>query len=128
MFYLNREFGELNLIAFNSIIGFPPNLDLDRHDVPGAFNPNAFWYIIAENYYHYASHTKGTIIQNPCIRVAQRVFPCGLFAREDSLNVPCLSEPYFLHSLLEVTSIEPGSFFANQLLSEFYQEDSDWGS
>ena len=65
------------------------------------------------------SHSKRTIIRKPCIRVAQHVPACGLFALEDSLNVPHLSELYFLRSMLEGTSIDPSFFvfFSIQLLS-----------
>jgi len=47
--------------------------------------------------------------------VAQQLIACGLFAREDSLNVPCLCELYFLFSILEGDSIDHGSFLVNQL-------------
>jgi len=80
LFYLNREFYELNSSAFNSIFHFPPSLDLNQQHVLGEFNHNAFWYTLTSNYHYDASHSKGTIIRNPCIRVAQHVLACGLFA------------------------------------------------
>jgi len=54
---------------------------------------------------------------NPYIRVAQCVLACGLFAHEDSLDVPRLYKPCFLHSILEGTRIDPSLFFSDQLLS-----------
>ena len=80
--------------------------------MPREFNPNAFWYTLTGNYQYDVSRSKGTII-----RVPQRVLTSGLFAREDNLNVPHLSELYFLHSTLEGTRIDPRSFCTNQLLS-----------
>ena len=73
--------------------------------------------VYLSNYQYDASHSKDTIIINSCIRVAQRVIAYELFAREDDLNVSRLSVPYFLHSMLQGTRIDPGSFFSNQLLS-----------
>jgi len=49
--------------------------------------------------------------------VARRLLPCGLFARKHNLNVPCLSELYFLYSMLEGNRIDPGPFLVNQLYS-----------
>jgi len=68
--------------------------------VPREFDPNAFWYTFTGNYQYYASHSKGTIIYNPCIGVAQCVLPCGLFAQEGSLKVPRVSKLHFVHSML----------------------------
>ena len=79
-FYLNMEFYELNLSVFNSIFSFPPSLDLQQRQVSREFNPNTFWYTITGNYQYDVSHSKGTIVWNPCIRVAQRVLTCELFA------------------------------------------------
>jgi len=56
-------------------------------------------------------------IKNPCIRVAQRILACSLFARDDSLNVPRLSELYFLSCMLDGDQFDPGSFLAGQLHS-----------
>jgi len=42
---------------------------------------------------------------------------CGVFARYDSLNVPRLSELYFLSSTMNKDRIDPGSFLAYQLYS-----------
>jgi len=66
-FYINRDFFELNLNAFNSTFNFSPCLDLDRCYGPRKFNPNAFWYTITAKYQHDASHSKVTIIRNHCI-------------------------------------------------------------
>ena len=41
-FYLQGQFYELNLSAFNDIFGFPPSLDLLLHQVSREFNLNAF--------------------------------------------------------------------------------------
>jgi len=106
----------LNLSAFNSIFGFLPNLDLDRHHGPREFNPNTFWYTITGNYQYDDSYSKGTITRNSCIQVGQCVLACGLFAREDGLTIPHLSELYFLYSILQGTLMDHGSFFSNQLL------------
>jgi len=88
--------------------------------VPREFNPNALWYTLTGNYQYDASHSKGTIIRNHCIRVAQRVLTCGLFALEDSLNVPHLFELYFLHSMLEGTRIDSGLFFCQSVFECSY--------
>jgi len=56
-------------------------------------------------------------IMNPCIRVAQRILACSLFARNDSLNVPRLSKLYFLPCMLDGVQLDPGSFLARQLHS-----------
>ena len=40
---------------------------------------------------------------------------CGLFPREDNLNVPYLSELYFLYNILQGDRLDPGSSFVNQL-------------
>jgi len=47
--------------------------------------------------------------------VTQRLLACGLFAREDSLNVPRLFELYFLYSIPEGDRIDPESFLVNRL-------------
>ena len=49
--------------------------------------------------------------------MAQCLLACGLFSMEDSLNVPHLSELYFLHSMYKGDSTDPGSFLVNQLFS-----------
>ena len=41
-FYLNREFYELNLSAFNSIFGLSPSMDLPYQNVPKEFNQMRF--------------------------------------------------------------------------------------
>ena len=112
-FYLIKEFYELNLSAFNSIFSFPPSMDLPCRHVPKEFNPNAFWNEISGNYWYDTSNSKGTVIRNPYIRVAQRLLAYGLFAREDSLNMPRLSELYFLHSMLQGDHPNPNSSLVN---------------
>ena len=112
-FYLNREFYELNLSACNSIFGFSPSIDLPYRHVPKEFNPNAFWNEIFGDYWYDISYSKDTIIRNPYIRVAQRLLACGLFAREDSLNMPHLSQLYFLYSMFQGGRLYPGPFFVN---------------
>ena len=41
----------------------------------------------------------------------------GIFARDDSVSDPRLSEMYFLSCMLEGERIDPGSFLAHQLYS-----------
>jgi len=84
---------------------------------PRQFNPNAFWYLIAENCNYNTSSCKCTNIQNPCIRVTQRIMLLDIFARDNSVNVPRLSKMYFLSCMLEGERIDPGSFLAHQLYS-----------
>ena len=107
----------MSLTAFINIFGFLPSLDLDYHLVPRELNPNAFWHTITTSYQYDASHSKGTIIRNPCIRVIQCVLAHGLFDWEDSLTMHYLSELYSLYNMLQRIGIDPGSFFTNQLLS-----------
>jgi len=103
------------LSAFNEIFGFPLNLDATLRKVLCQFNPNAFWYLIAGDYNYNTSSCKCTNIRNPCIRVAQRVMALGIFTRDDSVNVPQLSEMYFLLCMLESERIDSGSYLARQL-------------
>jgi len=77
--YLNREFYEPNLSAFNSVFGFPPSIDLSYLHVPKEFNPNAFWNFWG--YWYDISNSKGTVIRNLYIWVSQRLLTCGLFAK-----------------------------------------------
>ena len=49
--------------------------------------------------------------------MAQWLLACGLFAREDSLNVPRLLELYFLYRMLEGDRTGLGQFLVNQLYS-----------
>jgi len=72
---------------------------------------------ISEDYQCDISNFEGTVIRNPYIRVAQRLLTCGLFAREDSLNVPHQSELYFLYSMPQGNRLNPSSFLVNQLHS-----------
>jgi len=91
-FYLYRKFDEPNLSALNSIFDFPPSLDLPYRYVTKEFNTTAFCHEISWDYRYDMSNSKGIIIRNPCIRVAQRLLACGLFARGGSMNVPRLFE------------------------------------
>jgi len=43
--------------------------------------------------------------------------PLGIFARDESVNVPRLSKMYFLSCMLKGERIDPGSFLAHQLSS-----------
>ena len=97
--YFLGHFYEFNLGAFNEIFGFPPSLDVTLIAVPHPFNPNTFWVEITRNSNYSRSSCKCTQIRNPCIRVAQRIMSSGIFARDDSVNVPRLSELYFLSCL-----------------------------
>jgi len=90
----------LNLGAFNGIFGFPVSLDLRWRCVPQEFNLNAFWYEIMWDYRYNTSTRKCTFIRNPCIQVAQWMLACGIFARDDTLNVSRLSELYFLSYMI----------------------------
>jgi hypothetical protein len=116
-FYLLGQFYEMNLGSFNEIFGFPPSLDVPLRAVPRQFNPNAFWFEITGNYNYNTSSCKCTQIRNPCIRVAQRILASSIFARDDSVNVPRLSELYFLSCMLQDERLDPGSFLARQLYS-----------
>jgi len=90
-FYLQGQLYELSLGTFNSIFGFPPSMDLSNRQVPREFNPNAFWGELSGSVRYSTSSSKCTHIRNPCIRVAQRILACSLFARDDGLNVRRLS-------------------------------------
>ena len=116
-FYLLGQFYELNLSAFNKNFGFSPSLDVTLRKVPRQFNPNALWGEIVENYNYSTSSCKCTQIRNPCIRVAQHIMALGIFARDDSVNVPQLSEMYFLSCMPQGERLKPGSFLARQLYS-----------
>jgi len=70
-FYLNREFYELNFSGFNSVFYFSSSMDLPYQHVPKEFNSNAFWHQLSGVHHYDTSNSKGTIIRNPCIRVAQ---------------------------------------------------------
>jgi len=94
-FYLQGPFYELNLSAFNETFRFPPSLDVTMRQVSRQFNQNAFWGLIAGDYNYSTSSCKCPHIRNPCNRVAQRIMALGIFARDDSVNVPRLSETYF---------------------------------
>jgi len=90
-FYLQGQLHELNLGTFNSIFGFPPSMDLLNRQVPREFNPNSFWGVLSGSVRYSTISSKCAHIRNPCIRIAQRILTCSLFARDDSLNVPRLS-------------------------------------
>ena len=94
-FYLQGQLYELNSGTFNSIFGFSPSMDLSHHQVSRKFNPNAFWGELSGSFRHSASSSKCTHIRNPCIRVAQFILACSLFAQNVSLNVLRLSKLYF---------------------------------
>jgi len=108
---------ELNLVTFNSIFGFPLSKDLWHRQVPCEFNPNAFWDELSRSFRYSTSSSKCTHIRNPCIRVAQRILACSLFAQDDSMNVPRLFEFYFLACMLDGDQLDPGLFLARQLHS-----------
>jgi len=116
-FYLLGHFYEFNLGAFSKIFGFPPSLDVTLRAVPRPFNPNAFWLEITGTYNYNTSSCKCTQIRNSCIRVAQRIMASGIFARDGSVNVPRLSELYFLSCMLQGEHLDPGSFLTRQLYS-----------
>ena len=105
----------MNLSAFNEIFGFPLSLDVTLRKVPCQFNPSAFWFELAGNYNYHTSSCKCTQIRNPCIRVAQRLMASGIFTRDDSVNVPRLSELYFWSCMLHGERLDLGSFLARQL-------------
>jgi len=112
-FYLNREFYEYNLSVFNSIFDFSASMNMPYYHVPKNFNPNTFWYEICGDYQYDTSTPKGIVIRNLCTRVGQRLLACGLFVRENSLNVSCLSELYFLYTMLPSNRLNQGSFLVS---------------
>jgi len=85
-------------------------MDLSNRQVPYEFNPNAFWSELSGSVRYSTSSSKCTHIRNPCIRVAQRILACSLFAQDDSMNVPRLSKLYFLSCMLDDVQLDPGSF------------------
>ena len=91
-------------------------MDLPYFHYQKDFNMNTFWNKISGDQRYDASNSKGTVIGNPCIRVAQRLLAYGLFARDDSLNV-CLSELYFLYSMLQGGRLDLGLFLVSRLNS-----------
>ena len=91
--------------AFNSIFGFLLRMDLPYFHVPKEFNPNVFWHELSRDHRYDTNNFKGTIIQNPCILVAQRLLACGLFTREDSINMPACLNYIFHIACLEVTGL-----------------------
>ena len=76
-----------------------------------------FWREIVGDYDYNTSSCKCTRIWNPCIRVTERIMTLGIFARDDSDNVPPLSKMYFLSCMLQGDRIDPRSFLARQLYS-----------
>jgi len=116
-FYLQGQLYELNLGTFNNIFGFSPNKDLPNRRIPREFNPNAFWGELLGSVRYSISSSKCTHIRNPCIRLAQRIFACSLFTRDDSLNVPRLFELYFLFCMLDGVQLGIGPLLARQLHS-----------
>ena len=91
----------LNLGTFNSIFGLPLSMELSHHQVPCEFNTNVFWGELSRSVRYSTSSSKCTHTTNPCIRVAQRILACSLFARDDNLNVSKLFELYFLSCMLD---------------------------
>ena len=59
-FYLDREFYELKLTAFNSVFDFSLSMDLTFRHVANDFNPNAFWNENFGDYWYDTSNSKGT--------------------------------------------------------------------
>ena len=116
-FYLQGKFYELNLGTFNSIFAFPPSMVLPNRQVPREFNPNAFWGELLLNVRYSTSSSKCTHIQNPYIRVAQRILVCCFFTQDDNLNIPSLSELYFLSCMLNGAQLDPEAFLVGQLYS-----------
>jgi len=108
---------ELNLGNFNSIFDFSPSMDLSHRQIPCEFNSNTFWGELLGSVRYSISSSKCTHIRNSCIRAAQRILACTLFARHDSLNVLRLSELYFLSYMLDGDQLDPGSFLARQFHS-----------
>ena len=90
-------------------------MDLSHRQVAREFNPNAFGDELSGSVRYSTSSSKCTHIRNPCAGVAQRIFACSLFARDNSLNIPRLSELYFLSCMLNGDQLDPGSFLARQL-------------
>jgi len=78
------------------MFGFLLSMDMPHHCIPKDFNPNACLNEISGGYRYDTSNSKGIIIKNPFIWVAQELLTCGLFAREDNLNMSLLSKLYFL--------------------------------
>jgi len=116
-FYLLRQLYELNLGTFNSIFGFPPSMDLSHRQVLGEFNLNVFLSELSGSVRYSTSSLKCTHNRNPCIRVAQRILACSLYAWDDSMNVLRLSELCFLSCMLDGDQFELDSFVARQLHS-----------
>jgi len=52
------------------------------------------------------------LIRNPCIRVAQRIHSFGMFAQDDSVNIPRLFELYVLSCMLNGVRMDPRAIFA----------------
>jgi len=92
-------------------------MDLPNRQVPQEFNLNAFWGELSGSVGYSTSFSKCTHIQNPCVRVAQRILACCFFAWDDSLNVPRLPELYFLSYMLDGIQTDLGEFLARQLYS-----------
>jgi len=93
-------------------------MDLSNRQVPREFNPSVIWSELSESVRYSTSSSKCTHIRNPCIRVTHHILACCLFTRDDSLNVPRLSELYLLSCMLNGVQLDPGSFLARQLYSD----------
>ena len=114
-FYLNKEFYELNLSAFNSIFSFHHVWIYDT--VMSLRNSTR---ILVDMKFSMIIGMTPTIPRVQLFEIPVFVWPnaCLLvvcFGREDTLNVPHLSKLYFLFSMLEGDQIGPRSFFVNQL-------------
>ena len=81
------EFYNINLVAFNDIFGFLPNLDLFDRRISQNFNPNSFSSHIKGDYHYDSSTSKGIIIRNICIPLSQNLLVCRIFVREASLTM-----------------------------------------
>jgi len=92
-------------------------MDLTHRRVPREFNPNAFWGELSRSFRYSTSSSRCTHIRNPFIRVVQRILACSLFTRDNSLNVPRLSDLYFLSYMLDGDQLDPSSFLTRQLHS-----------
>jgi len=88
-------------------------MNLPYRHVPKEFNLNAFWYELSRDDRYDTSNSKGIIIRNRWVHMAQQLLAYGLIAREDSLKVPHLFELYVLYSMLKGDRIDPGSNLVN---------------
>jgi len=92
-------------------------MDIPSCQVPRKFNPNIFWGELSGSVRYITSSLKFTHIRNLCVRVAQHILTCSLFARDVSLNVSRLYELHFLSCMCDGDQLDPGLFLARQLHS-----------